>query len=137
MIAEHTAWFAAGIASDGSRRMAAARRNIKPYPLTPLPARKINVTDPDSRNLKTTRGWVQGDNAQLVVGEGQIVLAAEISTESLDTENLEAMITHRLPGTRGRRGFRLAGAGARGRGLLEERCDPSARQPGHRGPDRT
>jgi hypothetical protein len=29
----------------------------------------INVTDPDSRNLKTTRGWVQGFNAQAVVGE--------------------------------------------------------------------
>jgi hypothetical protein len=50
------------------------------------------VTDPHSRNLKTTRGWVQGYNAQLVVGAGQIVLAAGISTESLDTENLEPMI---------------------------------------------
>ncbi len=53
-----------------------ARHNIKPYPLPPEPAGKINVTDPDSRNLKTTRGWVQGYNAQAVVGEGQIVLAA-------------------------------------------------------------
>jgi len=50
------------------------------------------VGDPDSRNLKTTRGWVQGYNAQAVVGEGQIVIAAEISTESLDTANLEPMI---------------------------------------------
>ena len=83
----------------GSRRITgAARQNIKPYPLPPSPAGKINVTDPDSRNLKTTRGWVQGYNAQLVVGEGQIVLAAEISTESLDTENLESMVEHRLPG---------------------------------------
>jgi hypothetical protein len=35
---------------------------------------------------------VQGYNAQAVVGEGQIVLAAEISTESLDTANLQPMI---------------------------------------------
>jgi hypothetical protein len=42
--------------------------------------------------LKTTRGWVQGYNAQAVVGEGQIVLAAEISTESLDTANLQPMV---------------------------------------------
>ena len=48
--------------------------------------------DPDSRNLKTTRGWVQGYNAQAVVGEGQIVLAAEISIESLDSANLEPMV---------------------------------------------
>ena len=96
MIAEHAEWLAAGIASDGSRRMAGARHNLKPYPLSPEPAGKINVTDPDSGNLKTTRGWVQGYNAQAVVGEGQIVLAAEISTESLDTANLEPMIATAL-----------------------------------------
>jgi hypothetical protein len=92
VVIEHAAWHAAGIASDGSRRMVGARHNIKPYPLPPQPAGKINLTDPDSRNLKTTRGWVQGYNAQAVVGEGQIVLAAEISTESLDTANLRPMV---------------------------------------------
>src|SRR3954465_14056875 len=92
VVSEHAAWHAAGIASDGSRRMVGARHNIKPYPLTAEPAGKINVTDPDSRNLKTTRGWVQGYNAQAVVGEGQIVLAAEISTESLDTASLQPMV---------------------------------------------
>ena len=92
VVSEHAAWHAAGIASDGSRRMVGARHNIKPYPLTDAPAGKINVTDPDSRNLKTTRGWVQGYNAQAVVGEGQIILAAEISIESLDTANLQPMV---------------------------------------------
>jgi hypothetical protein len=72
--------------------MTGARHNIKRYPLPAEPAGKINVTDPASRNLKTTRGWVQGYNAQAVVGEGQIVLAAEISTESLDTANLQPML---------------------------------------------
>jgi hypothetical protein len=72
--------------------MVGARHNIKPYPLTSEPAGMINVSDPDSRNLKTTRGWVQGYNAQAVVGEGQIILAAEISVESLDTANLAPMI---------------------------------------------
>ena len=93
MIGEHAAWFAAGIASDGSRRMTAARHNIKSYPLVDLGDRKINVTDPDSRNLKTTRGWVQGYNAQAVVTAEQIMIAAEISTESLDTANLHPMVT--------------------------------------------
>jgi transposase len=92
VVGEHAAWHAAGIASDGSRRMVGARHNIKPYLLPSEPAGKLNVTDPDSRNLKTTRGWVQGYNAQAVVGEGQIILAAEISTESLDTANLQPMI---------------------------------------------
>ena len=48
----------------------------------------VNVTDPDSRNLKTTRGWVQGYNAQAVLTTKQIVIAAEISTESLDSRTL-------------------------------------------------
>ena len=92
VVAEHAAWHARGIASDGSRRMVGAHANIKPYPLTEKPAGKINVTDPDSRNLKTTRGWVQGYNAQAAVTPEQIVIAAEISTESLDTANLQPMV---------------------------------------------
>jgi hypothetical protein len=66
--------------------------NLKPHPLSERPAGKLNVTDPDSRNLKTTRGWVQGYNAQAVVTPEQIVVAAEISTESLDTANLQPMV---------------------------------------------
>jgi hypothetical protein len=73
--------------------MTGARHNIKPYPLTPLAERTINVTDPDARNLKTPRGWARGYNAQAVVTGEQIVIAAEISTESLDTANLRPMIT--------------------------------------------
>ena len=90
MVAEHEAWRARGIAKDGSRRMTG--HNLKPHPLTERPAGKVNVTDPDSRNLKTTRGWVQGYNAQAVVTPEQIVVAAEISTESLDTANLQPMV---------------------------------------------
>src|SRR5829696_6650417 len=39
-----------------------------PEPLTPpaSPAGKINLSDLDSRNVKTSRGWVQGYNAQAV-----------------------------------------------------------------------
>jgi transposase len=92
VVAEHAAWLARGIASDGTRRVFGATHNIKPYPLTDSPAGKINVTDPDSRNLKTTRGWVQGYNAQAVVTLDQIVIAADISTESLDTASLRPMI---------------------------------------------
>ncbi len=35
------------------------------------------MTDPDSRNVKSPRGWVQGYNAQAVVNENHIVIAAE------------------------------------------------------------
>jgi transposase len=91
VIAEHEAWRKRGIASDGSGRMSGAH-NIKPYSVPDEPTGKINLTDPDSRNLKTTRGWVQGYNAQAVVTTEQVVVAAEISTESLDTANLQPMV---------------------------------------------
>src|ERR687897_1270902 len=92
VVAEHAAWHARGIASDGSRRVAGGRADNKPHPLPERPAGKLNVTDPDSRNLKTTRGWVQGYNAQAAVTLEQIVIAAEISTESLDTANLQPIV---------------------------------------------
>jgi hypothetical protein len=92
VVEEHAAWHARGIASDGSRRMTGARAHIKPYPLPERPAGKLNVTDPDSRNLKTTRGWVQGYNAQAAVTAEQVVVAAEISVESLDTANLQPLV---------------------------------------------
>ena len=49
----------------------------KPYQPPEQPEGKINLTDPDSRNVKTPRGWVQGYNAQAVTTEEQIVIAAE------------------------------------------------------------
>jgi hypothetical protein len=116
VVAEHAAWHARGIAADGSRRMTGARANIKPYPLPEKPAGKLNVTDRDSRNLKATRGWVQGYNAQAGVTPEQIVIAAEISTESLDAANLEPMVTSagaelRSAGVGAKPGVVLADAG--------------------------
>ena len=48
-----------------------------------IPGGRVNVTDPDSKLLKTTEGFVQGYNAQAVVDEGQIVLAAEITNSTV------------------------------------------------------
>jgi hypothetical protein len=65
----------------------------KPYEPPVKPVGKINVTDPDSRNVKSPRGWVQGYNAQAVVNESHIVLAAEVTIDSPDFGHLEPMIT--------------------------------------------
>jgi transposase len=92
VVADHAAWLAAGIASDGSRRMTGARHNIKPYPLSERPAGKINLTDPDARTLKSPRGWVLGYNAQAVVTGAQIIIAAEVDTENIDRGNLQPMV---------------------------------------------
>ena len=52
----------------------------------------VNVTDPESRLQKTRQGWVQGYNAQAVVSEDQIVIAAHVIPKSTDVEMLVPMI---------------------------------------------
>lgn len=64
----------------------------KPYEPPELPAGSINLTDPDSRLLKATKGYVQGYNAQLVTGENQIIIAAEVNVDSPDFGHLEPML---------------------------------------------
>ena len=61
----------------------------------PGPQGRVNLTDRDSRPVKTPRGFIQGYNAQAVCTEGQIVIAAELQTGSPDAGLLEPMI--RLP----------------------------------------
>ena len=107
VIAEHEAWRARGIASDGSQRMSGGHL-IKPHPIGDQPAGKINVTDPDSRNLKAPRGgtgrrgpeelWLRfdaavarlnaagsGDSlAELVAAYGEVTQAAGELADALE-----------------------------------------------------
>jgi transposase len=87
--AAYEAYRARGVMKDG-RRFGAPP---KPYRPPPTPAGKINLTDPDSRNVKTPRGYMQGYNAQAVVTAGQVVIAAEINTDSPDFGHLEPMVS--------------------------------------------
>lgn len=64
----------------------------KPYEPPEEPAGKVNTTDPDSKNLKAFRGYVQGYNAQAVVTEQQIVIAAEVNTDPQDFGHLGPMV---------------------------------------------
>jgi Transposase DDE domain len=73
-------------------RRLGAHSPSKPYQPPAAPEGKINLTDPDSRNVKTPRGWLQGYNAQAVTTEDQIVIAAEVHVSSADFGQLEPMI---------------------------------------------
>jgi Transposase DDE domain len=64
----------------------------KPYRPPDVPAGKINLTDLDSRNVKTARGWMQGYNAQAATTEQQIVIAAEVTIDSPDFGHLGPMV---------------------------------------------
>jgi transposase len=87
--ADYEAYRARGVMKDG-RRFGRPPDRFEP-PLAPTG--KINLSDLDSRNVKTSRGWVQGYNAQLVTTEDQIVIAAEVNVDSPDFGHLEPMVT--------------------------------------------
>jgi hypothetical protein len=81
-----------GARADAQRAapgLALAAEALQP-PATP--PGKINTTDPDSRNVKTPRGWVQGCNVQAAATERQIVIAAELTNSSADFGQLEPMV---------------------------------------------
>jgi transposase len=63
-----------------------------PYQPPEVPAGKVNVTDPDSKLIKASEGYVQGYNAQAVADQNQIVLAAEITNSTVDWSQLEPMV---------------------------------------------
>jgi transposase len=87
----YDAWRSRGIAADGSRRMAPGM--VKPHELAQAPSGLVNVTDHDSRVVRTHgQPPLQGYNAQMVVNDRQIVLAAEITAESPDFGHLEPMV---------------------------------------------
>jgi Transposase DDE domain/Transposase domain (DUF772) len=87
--AAYEAYRARGVMKDGRR----FGRPPDPFQPPPAPIGKINLSDLDSRNVKTSRGWVQGYNAQAVCTEDQIVIAADVTVDSPDFGHLEPMIT--------------------------------------------
>src|SRR3954453_18677764 len=90
--AAYEAYRARGVMKDG-RRFGRPPNAFQP---PAAPAGKINLTDLDSRNVKTSRGWVQGYNAQVVTTAEQIVIAAEVNVDSPDFGHLEPMVAAAL-----------------------------------------
>ncbi len=84
----YEAYRARGVMRDGRR----FGRPPKPYTPPSQPVGKINVTDPDSRNLKTPRGYVQGYSAQAVCKEQQIVVAAEVAVSSAYFDQMDGEV---------------------------------------------
>jgi hypothetical protein len=80
---------------------AAAAAKDKPPPTlkprardeAPNPKATANVTDPDSRLLHTRKGRVQGYNAQAVTTVEQVIVAAELTQDANDFQQLEPMLT--------------------------------------------
>ncbi|MCK5344790.1 MAG: transposase, partial [Candidatus Heimdallarchaeota archaeon] len=59
-----------------------------------------NTTDPDSRIMKTRRGFIQGYNPQLSVdSDTQIILAADLTQDHNDTQQLSPMLKQIIENT--------------------------------------
>jgi transposase len=85
---DYEAYRARGVMKDGRRF------GRPPNPHTPpaQPEGKVNLTDPDSKNMKAYRGYVQGYNAQAVTTRSQVIVAAEIAPDGLDFAQLDPMV---------------------------------------------
>jgi transposase len=81
-----------GRATDGRR----LGKRPNPWTAPELPDDVVSVNDPDSQRMKANLGYVQGYNAQAVVDEGQIVIAAEITNTPGDFSNLDPMVSTAL-----------------------------------------
>src|SRR5919106_918377 len=86
----YEAYRARGVMRNGRRL--GSHSPPKPYTPPATPPGKINTTDPDSRNVKTPRGWVQGYNGQAAANERQIVIAAELTNSSADFGQIGPMV---------------------------------------------
>jgi Transposase DDE domain len=75
----------------------ALKGNSKPYVPPQLPEGQINLSDPDSRVMRS-KGLPhrQAYNVQTAVTEQQIIIAAEVSLEAADFGQLEPMLDHAL-----------------------------------------
>jgi len=64
----------------------------KPKPPEDNQEVSANVTDPDSRIMKTRRSYIQGYNVQAIATLEQIVVATEVTDEANDVRQLEPMV---------------------------------------------
>ena len=86
---DYEAHYARGVIERGRASMGPG-----PRPHTP-PARpegRLNTTDLDAKRMKRGREFIPAYNAQAVTTEQQIVVAAEVTTEGVDFQQLDPMI---------------------------------------------
>ncbi len=110
---EYEARYARGVIERGRQQMGSGPR---PHTPPPRPAGQLNTTDPDAKRMKQGRAFLPAYNAQAVSTEQQVVIAAEVTTEGVDFEQLDPTVSaaeHELEraGVSRRPGVVLADAG--------------------------
>jgi transposase len=92
-VAEHEAMLArrAEHAERTGRKPKGRPPGDGPGPEPPADAKR-NITDPDSRIMRDRGALVQAYNAQALVGEGRIIVAADVTTSPNDSNQLLVML---------------------------------------------
>jgi hypothetical protein len=106
-------------AAEAAAREAAGQPPLKADPRDAVPDAKAqrNFTDPESKIMKTSnKGWDQCGNAQAVVNDAQIIVAADVTDEANDVRQTRPMLEQTVAnldeaGVTGQIGAFLADAG--------------------------
>jgi hypothetical protein len=84
---------AAAVEADPAvQRAVAATATARGAAQAATPSSKANITDPQSRIMKTATGWVQGYNAQAAVNDHQIIIACHVSQDANDVGLYQPMV---------------------------------------------
>lgn len=76
-----------------AKGLAPMRLQPRPRDEAPRPNAVVNPTDPDSRLMRSYGHSVQGYNAQLMATAEQIIIAAEVTQDANDVDQLAPMLT--------------------------------------------
>ena len=91
--AAHEAHLAARAAEEERRgKKLRGRKPKAPEDKAGAKQHKANTTDPESKVMSTSNGFLQGYNAQAVTNEEQVILSAEVTDEQNDMAQLHPMI---------------------------------------------
>jgi transposase len=88
--AEYETRVAAKAAAEATRTTRGGGRPLKPKRRRSEP--RANLTDPDSTIMHDSAGYLQGYNAQAVVTQDQIIVAADITQDASDNHQLVPMV---------------------------------------------
>ena len=111
---EYETRLAAKAAAEATRTTRGGGRPLKPKRRRSEP--RANLTDPDSSIMHDSAGYLQGYNAQAVVTQDQIIVAADVTRDASDNHQLVPMVAAaqqnlRVAGVRAPIGAVVADAG--------------------------
>ena len=89
-------------AAEAERRKTEGKQPPKKAPEDAVPDAKSqrNFTDPESKIMRSSnKGWDQSGNAQAVANEDQVIVAADVTDQANDVQQVEPMVNQALDNT--------------------------------------